>query len=71
LTKDGMEPHAPECMPFARAVYEGLPSPVPPEQSLQVMTILDAIYRSQVEGREIVLNHAEPVAQQEVMRVAA
>ena len=59
LTKDGMEPHAAECVAFAQAVYEDLPSPVPPEQSLQVMTILDGIYRSQVEGREVNLNGAE------------
>jgi len=53
LTKDGMEPHALECVEFARCVAEGLPSPVPAEQSLQVMSILDGIYRSQVEGREV------------------
>jgi hypothetical protein len=35
---------------------EGRPSPVPPEQSLQVMTILDAVYRSQAVGREVVLD---------------
>jgi hypothetical protein len=29
---------------------------VPAEQSLQVMTILDGIYRSQVEGREVRLD---------------
>lgn len=59
LTKDAMEPHAAECVAFAQAVYEGLPSPVPPEQSLQVLTILDGIYRSQIEGREIQLNTTE------------
>ena len=47
LKKDLMEPHALECVEFARAVAEGRPSPVPAEQSLQVMTILDGIYRSQ------------------------
>ena len=59
LTKDGMEPHAAECVAFAKAVHEGLPSPVPPEQSMQVMTILDGIYRSQIEGREILLDSGE------------
>jgi predicted dehydrogenase len=34
-------------------VSEGAPSPVPAEQSLQVMKILDGIYRSQEEGREV------------------
>ena len=56
LTADSMEPHALECVEFARCVAEGLPSPVPAEQSLQVMTILDGIYRSQVEGREVRLD---------------
>jgi predicted dehydrogenase len=53
LTKDPMEPHALECVEFARAVAEGAPSPVPPEESLQVISILDGIYRSQTEGREV------------------
>jgi len=53
LTADSMEPHALECIEFARCVAEGLPSPVPAEQSLQVMSILDGIYRSQDEGREV------------------
>jgi predicted dehydrogenase len=52
-TADKMEPHALECVEFARAVAEGRPSPVPAEQSLQVLTILDGIYRSQVAGGEI------------------
>ena len=56
LTADKMEPHALECVEFAKAVVDGAPSPVPAEQSLQVMTILDGIYRSQVEGREVRLD---------------
>ena len=56
LTKDTMEPHALECVEFARAVAEGGPSPVPAEQSLQVMSILDGIYRSQETGREVRLD---------------
>jgi predicted dehydrogenase len=56
LTRDAMEPHALECVEFARAVAEGRPSPVPAEQSLQVMTILDGIYRSQETGREVWLD---------------
>ncbi len=52
-TQDTMEPHALECVEFAKAVAEGRPSPVPPEQSLYVQTILDGIYRSQVAGREV------------------
>ena len=56
LVGDPMEPHALECVQFARAVKEGAPSPVPAEQSLQVMTILDGIYRSQEAGREVTLD---------------
>ena len=55
-TQDSMEPHALECVEFARAVAEGAPSPVPAEQSLQVLTILDGIYRSQGSGREVRLD---------------
>ena len=47
LPPSGMEAHAEECVQFAKAVAEGAPSPVPAEQSLQVMTILDGSYRSQ------------------------
>ena len=53
LTRDTMEPHALECVEFAKAVAEGLPSPVPAEQSLYVQTILDAIYRSQKSMKEV------------------
>ncbi len=53
LTADTMEPHALECYEFAQAIVDGAPSPVPAEQSLQVMTILDGIYRSQQTGGEV------------------
>lgn len=53
LNADSMEPHALECVEFANAITEGRPSPVPAEQSLQVMSVLDAIYRSQRDGREV------------------
>lgn len=56
VTAEAMPPHALECVVFAEAIAQGLPSPVPPEQSLQVMEILDAIYRSQATGREIRLD---------------
>lgn len=58
LTGETMEAHALECAEFARCVAEGLPSPVPAEQSLQVMSILDGIYRSQAEGREVRIDEA-------------
>ena len=53
LTSDTMEPHALECVEFAKAVAEGLPSPVPAEHSLYVQAILDGIYRSQAAGGEV------------------
>jgi len=56
ITRDTVEPHALECIEFAQAVVNGTPSPVPPEQSLQVMAILDGIYRSQESGREVLLD---------------
>lgn len=56
LSQDLMEPHALECVEFARAVVEGLPSPVPAEESLYVQAILDGIYRSQEIGREVEIN---------------
>lgn len=53
ITNSPNPPHKQEVLDFAKALAEGAPSPVPAEQSLQVMTILDAVYRSQVEGREV------------------
>jgi predicted dehydrogenase len=53
VTSDQLEPHAQECVEFAKAVANDAPSPVPAEQSLYVMSILDGIYRSQREGREV------------------
>jgi predicted dehydrogenase len=50
---EGGEAHAKECMAFAEAVANGKPSPVPAEQSLIVMTILDGLYRSAEQKREI------------------
>ncbi len=55
LTGDIRKAHAQECVEFAQAIVDGAPSPVPAEQSLQVMTILDGIYRSQEAGGEIQL----------------
>jgi predicted dehydrogenase len=52
---EGGAPHAKECMAFAEAVAHGLPSPVPAEQSLDVITILDGLYRSAARGKEITL----------------
>ncbi len=53
LTGDTRPPHAQECVEFAQAIVEGRPSPVPPEDSLDVQTILEAVYRSQASGAEV------------------
>ena len=52
-TRDSVEPHALECVEFAQAIVDGAPSPVPAEQSLQVMAILDGVYRSHKLGLEV------------------
>lgn len=54
---DKIEPHALECMEFAEAIVEGKPSPVPPEQSLDVTAILDGLYRSAAQGGEVKLDY--------------
>jgi len=56
ITGDTLAPHALECVEFAQAVVDGAPSPVPAEQSLQVMSILDGVYRSQQVGGEVRLD---------------
>jgi predicted dehydrogenase len=49
----GMEPHAAECVAFAEAIANGAPSPVPAEQSRDVMLILDGLYKSAKQGGEV------------------
>ena len=56
ITRDALEPHALECVEFAQAIVDDTPSPVPAEQSLQVMTILDGVYRSQKVGGDVRLD---------------
>jgi predicted dehydrogenase len=46
-------PHHEEIRHFARAVRDGLPSPVPVDQSLNVIRILEAFYRSGQAKREV------------------
>ncbi len=55
LTQNLSEPHAQECVEFAQAIVDGAHSPVPAEQSLQVMKILNGIYQSQQTGCEVML----------------
>lgn len=52
----GMEPHAAECVAFAEAIATGAPSPVPAEQSRDVQNILNGLYQSATEGREVRLD---------------
>lgn len=52
----GAEAHAAECMTFAECVANKQPSPVPAEQSLDVLTILDGLYRSSAAGAEVRLD---------------
>ena len=53
--KDTIEPHAKECIEFAEFVANNQPVTIPAEHSLQVMKILDGIYKSQEVGKEIIL----------------
>ena len=47
--------HAEEIALFYRAIQSGQPSPVPWTETIHVIAILEAVYRSQQLGREIVL----------------
>ncbi len=51
-----MEAHAAECVAFAEAIANGKPSPVPAEQSRDVMLILDGLYQSAARGGEFRLS---------------
>jgi predicted dehydrogenase len=46
-------PHTEEILAFARAIREQKPSPVPVEQTLIVISILEGIYQSAESGREV------------------
>ena len=52
----GMEAHAAECVAFAQAIAEGQPSPVPAENSLDVQKILNGLYESAAQKREVRLD---------------
>jgi len=56
LIKDRLPPHHQEIVEFAQAIVKGKPSPIPAEQSLQVQQILEALYKSQEAGREVVID---------------
>ena len=59
---EGGEPHALECIAYAKAIANGEPSPVPAEQSLDVLTILDGLYRSAATGKEVMRDTARDAA---------
>jgi predicted dehydrogenase len=57
INSDIRPAHAQECIEFAQAIVDGKQvSPVPAEHSLQVLTILDGVYRSQESGAEVRLD---------------
>lgn len=49
-------PYQAEIRQFACAARDGLPSPVPAEQSLKVIKILEGFYHSARQGREVTLD---------------
>jgi len=53
---EGGAPHAKECVEFAECVAKGKPSPVPAEQSLHVIAVLDGLYTSSKTKKEVVLD---------------
>jgi predicted dehydrogenase len=48
-----VQPHHEEILQFALAIRDGLPNPVPLEEALAVIRILEAVYRSGQEKREV------------------
>jgi predicted dehydrogenase len=50
---DRADGHHTELVAFARAILKGEPSPVPPEESIIVMRILDGLYKSYQTGQEV------------------
>ena len=55
LDADWMDCRRKELRHFAESAISGKPTLIPPEQSVQIMAIIDAIYRSGDSGKEIVL----------------
>lgn len=50
------KPRTEQILTFAKALREGAPSPVPASQTLSVIAILEAIYQSSEQEREIALS---------------
>ncbi|MDX2111854.1 MAG: Gfo/Idh/MocA family oxidoreductase [Verrucomicrobiota bacterium] len=54
----GLQPaHTEEIKAFVKAIRESLPSPVPVEQTVKVIAILEAIMRSSAQGKEVKVNY--------------
>ncbi len=56
LITEPLRPHHQEIVDFAQAIINDGPSPVPAENSLQVLMILEALYKSQESGREVFIS---------------
>lgn len=54
-TDETLRPHHQEIVDFTLAITKGGASPVPAESSLQVQVILEALYKSQGTGREVLI----------------
>jgi predicted dehydrogenase len=54
-TGEALRPHHQEIVDFTLAITRGGTSPVPAESSLQVQIILEALYKSQETGREVLI----------------
>jgi predicted dehydrogenase len=55
LDSDWMGSRLRELRHFAESAISGKPTIIPPEQSVQIMAIIDAIYRSGNSGKEVAL----------------
>ena len=55
FSDDNVGGHQKEIAAFADAILTGKPSPVPAEQSLNVIRILDGLYRSNASGKEVMV----------------
>ena len=49
----GERPHHQELRAFTDALLAGKPSPIPPQQSVNVIRMLEGVYRSQEAGKEV------------------
>lgn len=62
----GEKPHREVIRQFAQAVLNDEPVPVPPEHSVQTIAMLEAIYQSSAEGREV---RIPPISNDAVIRL--